>query len=146
MRQEAIDAIDAVEPYKGGRDDLWLLHELDITDKHRLLVAVGSHFQSVDIGPALRRSMEGTFSSITGITLPPMFIRPADVLFPLNVGDELFIDQADGEPNSEIQFRFNISLGEPGVPKGEPMADTLGRLVSGVDQILTDFDHFLASE
>jgi hypothetical protein len=30
--------IDAFHPYKGGNDSLWELHQLDIIDKHRLLV------------------------------------------------------------------------------------------------------------
>jgi hypothetical protein len=33
-----IEAITLLKPYKGGNDHLWGLHELDITDKHRLLI------------------------------------------------------------------------------------------------------------
>ena len=29
-----------VKAYKGGNDDLWALHELNILDKHRLLLPV----------------------------------------------------------------------------------------------------------
>jgi len=44
MRQEAIEAIDALKPYKGGNDDLWRIHELDNTDKHRGLFTVGRDY------------------------------------------------------------------------------------------------------
>lgn len=38
MADAAIDAINAAEPYKGGNDALWLLHRLDIADKHHALL------------------------------------------------------------------------------------------------------------
>jgi hypothetical protein len=41
MRQDAIDAIDALEPYKGGNEKLWFLHGLNNIDKHRLVLTVG---------------------------------------------------------------------------------------------------------
>lgn len=37
-RRAAVDLLKAVKPYKGGNDLLWLLHQLDIIDKHRGLV------------------------------------------------------------------------------------------------------------
>ena len=51
MPQAAIDAIDATKPYKGGNDTLWRLHRLNIIDKHRLLLTVGTAFSAVNIGP-----------------------------------------------------------------------------------------------
>jgi hypothetical protein len=41
MREDAKKAIDALKPYKGGNDALWLLHDLNNTDKHRFLLTVG---------------------------------------------------------------------------------------------------------
>ena len=39
MAQDAIDAIDAAEPYQGGKGaGLWVLHYLDIADKHHALL------------------------------------------------------------------------------------------------------------
>src|SRR5207253_1434562 len=35
MQQHAIQAIDALKPYQGGNDVLWLLHRLNNVDKHR---------------------------------------------------------------------------------------------------------------
>src|SRR3990172_3595613 len=57
MRQEAIDAIDGIKPYKGGNDTLWQLHSLNRIDKHRLILTAGSAFESVDIGAELTRGM-----------------------------------------------------------------------------------------
>jgi|SRR5882762_198517 len=41
MRAVIKDAIRSVKPYKGGNDILWTIHDLDIVDKHRILLAVG---------------------------------------------------------------------------------------------------------
>ena len=37
-RKVPSDAIDAAKPYKGGNDELWVLHRLDIADKHHALL------------------------------------------------------------------------------------------------------------
>ena len=42
------------------------------------------------------------------------FFRPADILFPLKWGGELFIDGRDAKVNERLQFRFNVALNEPG--------------------------------
>jgi hypothetical protein len=44
MLPEAIQAIDALKPYKGGNDALWRIHELDNIDKHRNLFTVAPDF------------------------------------------------------------------------------------------------------
>ena len=49
-RPEAMAAVDATKPYKGGNDGLWRIHHLNIVDKHRLLITVGSAFRSLDLG------------------------------------------------------------------------------------------------
>jgi hypothetical protein len=38
---DALNLLDALEPYKGGCDAIWRLHRLNITDKHRALMTVG---------------------------------------------------------------------------------------------------------
>jgi hypothetical protein len=90
LARAAIKAIDAIEPYKGGQTDksdaLWRLEKMNNIDKHRLLIAVGSQFRSVDIGGVLQRGLQEAiakgppeiaekFGSIPKIDL---FIQPAD--------------------------------------------------------------------
>lgn len=45
-----------VKAYKGGNDDLWALHELNILDKHRLLLPV---IQVTSIVWELSKSLTG---------------------------------------------------------------------------------------
>lgn len=43
-RREAIEAIDALKPYKGGNEPIWLLSRLDNTDKHSYILPIGEDF------------------------------------------------------------------------------------------------------
>jgi hypothetical protein len=40
-RREAIKVLDRLKPYQGGNDALWLLRQLDNTDKHSFILPVG---------------------------------------------------------------------------------------------------------
>jgi hypothetical protein len=112
MRPAAIKAIDTVKPYKGGNDALWRLDQLNNVDKHRLLITVGSAFRSVDINAVICPHVHTLHPDFTAM-LPPLFVRPADRLFPLKAGDELFIDTPDSKVNEQMQFRFDVAFGEP---------------------------------
>jgi hypothetical protein len=40
----SIEAIDELNPYRGGNDALWMLRQLDNTDKHSYIVTAGNNF------------------------------------------------------------------------------------------------------
>ena len=61
MERKAIEAIDALKPYKGGNDPLWLLHKLDNTDKHSFILPIGDDI--IISGVSLRAS-EPFFTAI----------------------------------------------------------------------------------
>ncbi len=107
----------------GTSNDFWRLHELNNIDKHRLLVTVGASFRSVNVGAIASAMLE----KMMGRAMPILdaFLRPANNLCPLKVGDELFIDAADAEPNDKMQFRFDIALNEPGVVEGKPLLEII---------------------
>lgn len=145
----AIAAIDALTPYKGGNDQLWRLHKLNNVDKHRVLITAGSAFQSVNIGAYLSREMQKQFASSPSASKPvefpvlDLFIKPADRMFPLKQGDELFIDGPDAIPNEKLQFRFEVAFGEQGVVFGEPIIETLASMVTLVESIVPTFEPYL---
>jgi hypothetical protein len=144
-RQPAKDAIDAVKPYPGGNDGLWRLHKLNNIDKHRLLLTVGSAFRSVDLGAHMAMLMREMWPSDRALpTLPSLFARPADRLFPLKIGDELFIGGSDDKVNEQMRFNFDVALGEPGIMNGEPLVETLHRMADLVDSLVIGFKPFLA--
>ncbi len=141
MRPEAIAAIEASKPYKGGDDILWRLHKLNIIDKHRLLLTVGSAFRSLNLRKHMMATMGIPFEKVVGgpINLPDFFVKPADRLFPLKVGDELFIDSPEAKEIEQMEFRFEIALGEPGIINGEPLIETLEHMTSHVENLITTF-------
>ena len=145
----AISTIDSLSPYKGGNDELWQLHKLNNVDKHRVLITAGSAFRSVNIGAHMSREMHKHLaSSPMGekfAEMPPLdlFIRPADRMFPLKPGDELFIDGPDAEPNDKLEFRFEVAFGEQAVAFGVPIVETLTSLVMLVQGILPKFEPHL---
>lgn len=142
-KPDAIAVIDTIRPYKAGNERLWQLHRLNNVDKHRLLLMVGSAFQGVNIAEVLRRGMQETLSGekrvaemFGAIKMPDLFLKPADNLFPLRPGVDLFIDAPDAEPSTRVTFRFEVSFGEPEVMNGESIVPTLNEMASVVDQVL----------
>ena len=143
-RQETIDAIDLLKPYKGGNDPLWMLYRLNNIEKHRLLITVGSMFQSLDLGAHVSAMATKFIAAQPGATFNPMafpsfsaFFKPSDVLFPLKAGDELFIDAVDAEPNENLKFRFNVALYEPQIVEAQSILETLHQLTTLVEGIVT---------
>jgi len=145
MRKDAIDAIDVVKPYKGGNDTLWRLHKLNNVDKHRLLITVGAAFSSMNIG-AHGGALLAELAKQHGFPDPPpldLYVSPKDRMFPLKVGDELFIDAPDAKVNEKIDFQFDIAFGEPGVVDGDSILETLKGMSDLVGNIVSDFGALL---
>ena len=141
--QAAIDAIDATEPYKGGKGNwLWQLNTLHKVDKHRLLVAAGSYYVGVDIGHMMTRHMQ----AVTAWPVLDMsvVIAPADKLLPLKKGDELFREPLDMEVDEQLPFALSVSLNQPGVIDAEPALKSLVELTNATDALLTSFEPLLA--
>lgn len=146
MRQNAKDAIEAVQPYRGAdpADTLWCLHQLDIVDKHRVLVTAGSRFSAHSLTPSQREKIIKRFHSsypadhlapnLRGVFTPPN--EPAR--FPLKAGDEL-ITLPTSEVEKDLQFNFQVSFNESGIIEGEPVSEALHRMADFVRAIVTDF-------
>lgn len=138
LTQQAKDLIDSVKPYKGGNDIIWKIHELSNLDKHRLLVTVGSSFKSVGIGTHIRKSMIEAFPNVN----PPaisLFIKPANSLFPLKVGDKLFMDAPNAKPIPDMQFKFSVVINEPKIVEGEPPTELVQTMIKSVSNLIPKF-------
>jgi len=113
MRADAITVFNSLEPYKGGKNEIiWKLSELNNLDKHRLLITVGSHYASFDVGADVQKRMKA--SGFDG-KVPPFFMKPADNLFPLKKGDQLFSGAVGEKPNPKQTFKFAVVLDEPSI-------------------------------
>jgi hypothetical protein len=141
MRQDAIDAICALEPYKGGRgNDLWVLHRLDNIDKHRLIVTVGSDFRSMNLGPRIAR----TFNQISDKFKMPdfdFFVRPANRMLKPGM---ILAGATEDEVSDKPPFRLEVAVNEPGVIEGQSLIEMVDQFRNRVARIVTDFKPYLA--
>jgi hypothetical protein len=150
VRQEVIDAIDATEPFSGGRGHaLWQLNELNKPDKHELLIATGNFSGGVSLraltAPHLRKSgfpdelLDAFFGS------NPVFVREAQRR-PLQVGDEILIESPPLRPEvaDASTFAFHVSFHAPGIVEPEPAIKTVQDMANLVDDIVTTLGKLLA--
>ncbi len=115
MRQDAIDAIRAVKPYKGGDDTLWRLHRLNIVDKHRMLMAAATAVSGAN--PGFTR--EALASFVMGRGSLPNALIPIAGSFPLKAGYKFSFWNAESQVNEQPYFLFEIAFNESGISKGE---------------------------
>jgi hypothetical protein len=142
VRQDVVDAIDATEPYKGGKGHaLWQLHQLNVADKHHLLVGAATIASGVDISPDLNAWLRSVGAS-EDVRVPPLFVREADRQ-PVKVGYELYIEPIEHEVHKDRQFTFDVAFYQPGVIELEPAMKTLQDFANLVDALVTRFEPFL---
>jgi hypothetical protein len=148
VRQEVIQAINATEPYKGGKGHaLWQLNELNKPDKHQLLVGAATMSGGVDIMPTLRT----TVLQSTGVPqiaavfdqIGPLYLRET-ALGPANLGDELYVEPIEHEVQKDRRFAFHVTLNAPGIVEPEPAIKTLQDMANLVNGIVTALGKFLS--
>jgi hypothetical protein len=127
MCETAKKIIRGFDPYKGGNPVLWLLHDLDISDKHRLPISLAPfvHKWGVNLG-----SIADDLQQIwTGHNLPNMVWIPSLLPIPANVknGDKLFELPGDSSKDEDVKIAFNVAFGEGRVPDGESLIESLQR-------------------
>ncbi len=136
-QQETFDAIDALNPYKGGNDLLWILSKLNNIEKHRLLLTVGSQAAGVHLGQIMAdQATHFTADARAALERMDIFINPADKGFPLKAGFELLMMGVNEKPNPEQQFLFTVATNEPGIVEGKPILETLQELSNVVEQVV----------
>ena len=151
MSPNAIKAIDAVEPYKGGNDILWRLHSLNNIDKHRILVTVGSAVRGIKYHNENRRHLIKAIHAEAGIALTDteadarnFFTKPESRVCPLELGSVLLVDLFKRDIDDKVEFAFEIALNEPRIAEGESLLDTLNQMAKLVDNIVLSFKPLLA--
>lgn len=133
--KEALDILYGLQPYKGGNNSLWLLHKLDIVDKHRLLLAVASAEQSVviDFGARMRE-----LSGNPEVPDMPIAINPPEREI-VSVGSVVFGQPLGDDAHDDVKLMFAIALDEVEVPPGEPVAVTVGQIIDYVEEVIDLF-------
>jgi hypothetical protein len=122
---EIISLIKLLEPYQGGKSDiLWRLSQLNIIDKHRLLITVGTCSWAVDI---------------LGDIPPHGFLKNVA----LEDGDEIVrVKAAERTANyKDPRFHFQVAFGE--VIEGTPVVHVLEDFVDAVSRVIDAFSPLL---
>ena len=133
---KATETIKQLRPYKRGNKRLYQLHQLDITDKHKITIGVGGSHESVIIDFSEMFNNLGNFKTI--IPSMPIGIRPADNQLPLKNGDALFAVKKGNnfEHFKNTKNNLNISFGDGRILNGEPMMPTLKEFMQLTEDIV----------
>jgi hypothetical protein len=146
----AISILDSLQPYRGRYDGLGKLHELNIVDKHCLLLVVGygltrfglsyNHPQLGDLLaniPAVGKFMADTERLVSD--------APSRGFMITEDGAEVaeIVGLPDVNMNEEVNCTFDIAFGDPQIVKGEPILPFLIQLIQLVNGVINQFDRFL---
>jgi hypothetical protein len=127
----AAQTIEACQPYRTSsppeNSELFVLHDLDRIDKHRLLLVVVACVRMTDrLGIDAKKNV-----TITGMSPPvPAGARPSNdgtEVFHIDFGDEF-----DPEVKVENNFAFQVAFDHPGVLRNLPVMPTLLQLREAV--------------
>jgi hypothetical protein len=151
LRQDAIDALRVLQPYRGGKghgNTLWCLHRLDILDKHRLLITVGWKFRQwgVDIEWREVNQRVGLPPEVITFENERQWFDP-----PGSAGARCFdeshvivVGNGDTESHNKVHFSFDVALREPQIMEVKPLLEMLLLMSDAVDSTLTHFTPFLS--
>ncbi len=118
--------IEELEPWAGGQDPLlYVLHDLDVTRKHRLLVVVTPRIQSAQF------TTTGERRSVS--------LKPVDAIAFQNDAElGIFGIEAD---NDQIELGFDVRLDEAGPLAGEDITPAIQRLAATAAQRRSTMSH-----
>jgi hypothetical protein len=129
--------IKRLKPYDGGSElgsALWRLHEIDIRDKHRLLVPVGAAHRDMTVRFPIKPA------AFPDIEFPPITMRPADRQFPLKDGAEIYREPLVMAVESNPKVTVEIAFGEGQIFEGEAVFPTLTQLVELTERVVHIFE------
>jgi hypothetical protein len=140
MSDPAKDKIRSAEPYKDGKGhDLWVLHKLDIADKHHKSFATLMRVGGITIHLPGRFAMGG--SGNTHVDIPmPRFAAPG-FGEALEVNKPFFTCERGAEKNTELVF--DIAISEPDVSEPKPIVWAVSYLIDKVDRLICEFEPLL---
>ena len=130
MRTGAEKVLSSVQPHQTSDQTLWLLHQLDIVDKHRLLLTIGAFMDKWGVDFAVGKTM-----------------WLSDHRFvPLVAGNDI-TNILTSTYNKHLPEQFALGLdmafGEPEVAEGDLVLQTVKKLLAFVNGLVSRFQQFL---
>jgi hypothetical protein len=132
---DIVDMFRSLEPYNGGNDALRSIHDLDISDKHKILQPV---FYFTGLPNCLIARRDGSpFFSLTNCWIGPIKDGLTIYRFPRRVLQGVKIGQ-------QFKGSFEITFGHGQAFHGQSVIPTLYQLAGLVDGIVKTFEtHYL---
>jgi hypothetical protein len=144
VREYCYHLLDRIQPYKGGwGHHLWQLHQLDIVDKHRLVLAIAT----VPVGRSMTPRERAAFGSRRAIIGPTahyfqqmIFGGASNIspVVPMKAGYELGRFPAL-EDYENLGFAFDVAIDEVGIVTAMPTSLLLGSFASEILRVIEDF-------
>jgi hypothetical protein len=118
--------VETIKPYKGGNGAIWSLHELNIADKHKLLIPI-----------AQATTITGVYAEIGSITLEDssFSIRDGRVVNAIGSDEDIHI-QKYGKVTGQTFFQEGLPLA------GEPIVPSLLRIAEETARAIDAFEFF----
>jgi len=117
--------IETLKPYKGGNDDLWSLHQLDIKRKHQALLTV---------------SARTARWSLRGFGVDHHFLPMGEYFLDAGNGETALGLYAKGAPKPDLYFTSAVILDEIDIARRKPVVASLRDFASLADSIVKLFD------
>lgn len=147
LRKDIVEAIRKINPCKSGQPLLWVLHRLDIVDKHRRILVCCLINHSVYVRDAMKQLLiDRGLSDMTAFTgLRNAFYTTQKTGKKVQVGDVIFSTPADSseEMKQKLKFTFDIAFDEPKIIEGKSVIETLDEAIKVVENLVTSFAPFL---
>jgi len=135
---DLIEAVVELEAWDAGRDSLlWVIHELDRIDKHRLLLSVAIAFTGIGLdGDSYELAVAKKYSGVDAVR--PLVITPREWT-PLEEGKILFASsEGAGLSAAKATLTFDLTLGEPARMTDESAVTWLRILAGLAEKVIRD--------
>lgn len=124
---EAAALLDKLEPYKGGNSPLWLIHHLNVMDKHKILNVINTPTPSTNV-------QDLAFDEAGAI------ITEVPVWHPMGDNIQITIGKAIARLQEKISAAFVISFSEVESLKGNPILVVLQQFCDFVERVIGIFE------
>jgi hypothetical protein len=147
FRKEIIETLRKVNPCKSGQPLLWILHRLDIVNKHRRILVEVVVNHSVFVREMMRQMLiEHGYSDMAAVVESrPAFVTSAKAGRKAQVRDILFTAPPDTseEMKKKLHFTCDIAFDEPGIIEGKSVIATIDELLTLIEGFIPRFEPFL---
>ena len=127
---EARNIIESVQPCVTSDQTLWLIHQLDILDKHRLLLTVVAAMDKWGVDAA-----KGITMWFDGYRYIPLVAGYEIANLPTSTYER--------QAHEDFKLGIDIAFGESEIPEGELVLYTLNKMADFVDGLVSKLERFL---